>query len=46
MADFRIIEGGGPGGRDRLFAEQELRDALHVTAANLLRVVKGGWKTP
>ncbi|WP_407174552.1 hypothetical protein [Bradyrhizobium sp. STM 3562] len=44
MADFRVIEGGGPEGRSRLLAEQELRNALHITAANLLRIVRGAGK--
>ena len=38
MPDFTVIDGGGPEGRDRISAEQELRDVLQVTAANMLRV--------
>jgi hypothetical protein len=41
MPDFTVIDGGGPEGRDRIFAEQELRNALHDTAANMLRVIRG-----
>jgi hypothetical protein len=44
MPDFTVIEGGGPEGRDRILAEQELRDALQETAANLLRVIRGAGK--
>jgi hypothetical protein len=36
MPDFTVIDGGGPEGRDRIYAEQELRDALQETAANML----------
>jgi hypothetical protein len=41
MPDFTVIDGGGREGRDRLFAEQELRNALRETAANMLRVIRG-----
>lgn len=44
MPDFTVIDGGGPEGRDRLFAEQELRDRLHETAANMLRIIRGAGK--
>jgi hypothetical protein len=44
MPDFTVIDGGGPEGRDRIFAEQELRDCLQVTAANMLRVIRGAGK--
>jgi hypothetical protein len=44
MPDFKVIDGGGPEGRDRVFAEHELRDALHETAANMLRVIRGAGK--
>jgi hypothetical protein len=44
MPDFTVIDGGGPEGRDRIFAEQELRDALQETAANMLRVIRGAGK--
>jgi hypothetical protein len=44
MPDFTVIDGGGPEGRDRIFAEQELRDRLHETAANMLRVIRGAGK--
>ncbi len=45
MPDFTVIDGGGPAGRDRILAEQELRDCcLHVTAANMLRVIRGAGK--
>jgi hypothetical protein len=41
MADFRVIEGGGPEGRDRIFAEQEFKDALRHAVANMLRIIRG-----
>jgi hypothetical protein len=41
MPDFTVIDGGGPEGRDRIYGEQELRDALQETAANMLRVIRG-----
>ena len=41
MPDFTLIEGGGPEGRDRILAEQELRNALRETAANMLRIIRG-----
>lgn len=44
MPDFTVIDGGGPAGRDRIFAEQELRDRLHETAANMLRIIRGAGK--
>jgi hypothetical protein len=44
MPDFKVIDGGGPEGRDQTFAEQELREALQCAAANLLRVVRGAGK--
>lgn len=44
VSDFTVIDGGGPEGRDRLFAEQELRDCLHQTAANMLRIIRGAGK--
>jgi hypothetical protein len=44
MPDFTVIDGGGPEGRDRIFAEQELRDRLHETAANMLRIIRGAGK--
>lgn len=39
-----MIDGGGPEGRDRIFAEQELRDCLQVAAANMLRIIRGAGK--
>lgn len=44
MPDFTVIDGGGPEGRDRIFAEQELRDSLQIAAANMLRVIRGAGK--
>lgn len=41
MPEFTVIDGGGPEGRDRIFAEQELRRVLQETAANMLRVIRG-----
>jgi hypothetical protein len=44
MPDFTVIEGGGPAGRDRIFAEQEFELALREAAANILRVIRGAGK--
>jgi hypothetical protein len=44
MPDFKVIDGGGPEGRDQIFAEQKLRDCLQVSAANMLRVIRGAGK--
>jgi hypothetical protein len=44
MPDFTVIEGGGPEGRDRVLAEEELSNALYDAAANLLRVIRGAGK--
>jgi hypothetical protein len=44
VPDLTVIDGGGPEGRDRIFAEQELRNALLETAANMLRVIRGAGK--
>jgi hypothetical protein len=44
IPDFTVIDGGGPEGRDRIFAEQELRNRLHETAANMLRIIRGAGK--
>jgi hypothetical protein len=41
VPDLTVIDGGGPEGRNRIFAEQELRNALRETAANMLRVIRG-----
>jgi hypothetical protein len=41
MPDFTVIDGGGPEGREQILAEQALRDRLHETAANMLRVIRG-----
>jgi hypothetical protein len=41
MQNFTVIEGGGPAGRDRIFAEQEFEFALREAAANMLRIVRG-----
>jgi hypothetical protein len=45
VADFRVIDGGGPEGRDRIYAEQEFKDALREAAANMPRVIGGAGKT-
>jgi hypothetical protein len=45
LADFRIIDGAGPAGSDRILAEQEFRDALRAAAANMLRVIRGAGKS-
>jgi hypothetical protein len=45
VADFRVIDGGGPEGRDRIYAEQEFKDALREAAANMPRVIRGAGKT-
>lgn len=45
MPDLTVIEGGGPEGRDRLFAEQEFEFALREAAANLLRIIRGAGKS-
>jgi hypothetical protein len=44
MPDFTVIEGGGPTGRDRIFAEQEFEFALREAAANMLRIIRGAGK--
>jgi hypothetical protein len=44
MPNFTVIEGGGPEGRDRIFAEQEFEFALREAAANMLRIVRGAGK--
>jgi hypothetical protein len=45
MPDFTVIEGGGPTGRDRIFAEQEFELALREGAANMLRTIRGAGKS-
>ena len=44
MPDFTVIEGGGPAGRDRIYAEQEFELALREAAANMLRIIRGAGK--
>jgi hypothetical protein len=44
MPDFTVIEGGGPAGRDRIFAGQEFELALREAAANMLRVIREAGK--
>jgi hypothetical protein len=43
MADLRVIDGGGPSGRAKI-AERDLRDALRIAAANMLRIIRGAGK--
>ena len=38
---FKVIDGGGPEGRDRVFAEYKFENALRETAANMFRIVRG-----
>jgi hypothetical protein len=40
VADFRVIDGGGRA----TIAERDLRDALRIAAANLLRIIRGAGK--
>jgi hypothetical protein len=41
----RFHDGGGPEGRDRIYAEQEFKEALREAAANMLRVIRGAGKS-
>jgi hypothetical protein len=44
MPDFRVIDGGGKGNRDKDGAERDLREKLLEAAANMLRIIRGAGK--